>query len=113
MVVLLDDNAFRVVGLELIDRKDISVVFCGLNGQPEDYDKKKKFLNSREHPGHNVTGVYEKLHLKRALTVLYNALSNITKVVGITDFSPPAMPSPDSLNLKRKKNCRFSGKSAG
>ncbi len=88
VVVLLDDNAFRVVGLELVDRPGMAVVFCGLNGQPEDYDKQKKFLETREHPGHNVTGVYEKLHLKRALTVIKNTLSNIDKVVGITDYSP-------------------------
>ena len=88
VVVVLDDNAFRVVGLELVDKPGLAVVFCGLNGQPEDYDKQKEFLDTREHPGHNVTGVYEKLHLKRALTVLNSALSNVHKVVGITDYSP-------------------------
>ncbi len=88
IVVALDDNAFREVGMELINRPGIAVVFCGLNGQPEDYDRKKEFMDTREHPGGNVTGVYEKLHLKRALTVLHNALSGIKKVVGITDYSP-------------------------
>ncbi len=88
IVVTLDDNAFREVGLELVNRPGTAVVFCGLNGQPEDYDRKKEFMDTREHPGGNVTGVYEKLHLKRALTVLYNALSGIKKVVGITDYSP-------------------------
>lgn len=88
VVVTLDDNAFREVGLKLVDRPDMGIIFCGLNGLPEDYDKQKEFMDTRKHPARNVTGVYEKLHLKRALTVVHNAVSNIKKVVGITDSSP-------------------------
>lgn len=87
VVVTLDDNAFAFVGLKLVDRPGISVVFSGMNGQPEMYNERKRFMNSRLHPGHNVTGVYEKLHLKRAINVLKKVI-NVTKVVGITDYSP-------------------------
>ncbi|QGY40314.1 hypothetical protein GM415_09310 [Pseudodesulfovibrio cashew] len=88
VVVTLDDNAFRHVGLKLVGRKDVSVVFSGLNGQPEAYDKIRHFMDSRKHPGRNVTGVYEKLHLKRALTVAATVLKGLKKVVAITDVSP-------------------------
>ena len=90
IVVTLDDNAFRTVGLTLVDHPKISVVFSGLNGQPESYHKAIPFLESREKPLHNITGIYEKLHLKRAISVIANTLPHDknSKVIGITDYSP-------------------------
>lgn len=91
VLVVLDDNAIREVMLPLVGRDDLSVVFSGMNGQPEDYDRKAKFLNSLVAPGHNVTGVYEKLHLVKSLRVVSAAMGDIEpgdRVVGITDFSP-------------------------
>ena len=91
VLVVLDDNAIREVMLPLIDREDLSIVFSGMNGQPGDYDKKVKFLQSLQAPGHNVTGVYEKLHLVKSLRVMAAALGDLRPgdhVVGITDYSP-------------------------
>lgn len=91
VVVVLDDNAIREVMLPLVGRDDLSVVFSGMNGQPTDYDRKAKFLHSLNQPGHNVTGVYEKLHLLKSLRVIGAALGETQagdRVVGITDFSP-------------------------
>lgn len=91
VVIVLDDNAIREVMLPLIDRKDVAVVFSGMNGQPTDYDRKVKFLQSLEAPGHNVTGVYEKLHLLKSLRVMAAAIGDLNpgdRVVGITDYSP-------------------------
>ncbi len=89
VVVAIDDNAFREVGLPLVGKKDISVVFSGLNGQVEDYDKLVHFSNSREHPGGNVTGVYEKLYVERSLRVL-KAIPDLTgdTFVFISDYTP-------------------------
>ena len=91
VVVVLDDNAIREVMLPLVGRDDLSVVFSGMNGQPADYDRKAKFLNTLGQPGHNVTGVYEKLHLLKSLRVMGAALGDPRpgdRVVGITDYSP-------------------------
>lgn len=90
VIVFLDDNAIREVMLPLIDHEKYSLVFSGMNGQPEDYDKKKKFINSRSNPGHNATGVYEKLYMVDSLRVLNEAIQNLegNKVVIITDYSP-------------------------
>jgi ABC-type uncharacterized transport system substrate-binding protein len=91
VVVVLDDNAIREVLLPLVDRKGISLVFSGMNGQPADYAKKADFLRSLAKPGHNVTGVYEKLYLLKSLRVMAAAIGNLKpgdKVVGITDYSP-------------------------
>jgi ABC-type uncharacterized transport system substrate-binding protein len=87
VVVTIDDNAARTVMLPLVS-SDIQVVFCGMNGQPEDYDKKRHFMESRGKPGANVTGVYEKLQLVMSLGVMKGILPDLKKVIGVTDYSP-------------------------
>ena len=91
VVMVLDDNAIREVMLPLVDHKDLSVVFSGMNGQPEAYNEKAPFMRSKRRPGSNVTGVYEKLWVGKSLAVMNAALQNVDKsrqVVGITDYSP-------------------------
>ncbi|OEU66405.1 MAG: hypothetical protein BA863_07555 [Desulfovibrio sp. S3730MH75] len=103
VVVTIDDNAFREVGLKLVGNKDISVVFSGLNGQPEDYGKIIPFIKSRELPGENVTGVYEKLYVEQSVRVMkaIPSLSGDT-VVFITDVSPTgkALSKQFAIELK-------------
>ncbi|MFO7753116.1 MAG: ABC transporter substrate binding protein [Desulfobacteraceae bacterium] len=86
LVVTLDDNAFRTVALPMAG-DDTPVVFSGMNGQPEDYNRTKRFMANREHPGHNITGIYEKLHIRQAIRVLSNLL-DINKVLILDDLSP-------------------------
>lgn len=91
VVIVLDDNAIREVMLPLVDRNDLSVVFSGMNGQPEAYSEKTPFMRSRQRPGSNVTGVYEKLWVAKSLVVMNAALRNFdpsSRVIGITDYSP-------------------------
>ncbi|MCD4721442.1 MAG: hypothetical protein K8S13_16510, partial [Desulfobacula sp.] len=40
VLVVFDDNAFRTVALKLVDSQ-IPIIFSGMNGQPEDYNKMK------------------------------------------------------------------------
>lgn len=90
VVVTLDDAAVQEVMLPLIGRSDIAIVFGGMNGQPEAYDQRKKYMASRAHPGSNVTGVYEKLYAAESLRVMLRAIPGLRgeKVVMITDYSP-------------------------
>lgn len=91
VVLVLDDNAIREVMLPLAGRENVSVVFSGMNGQPEDYNNKQRFMASVAKPGGNITGVYEKLYVYKSLVVMKSALSQVfhgEKVVGITDSSP-------------------------
>ncbi|MCP4550054.1 MAG: hypothetical protein GY835_26645 [bacterium] len=92
IVIVLDDNAFREIGLKLVNKPGMSVVFSGMNGQPETYNKRKRFMNTRGNPGGNVTGVYEKLYIENSLNVLTSAIPAINgkRVVGIIDNSPTA-----------------------
>jgi len=87
IVLVIDDNAIKTVMMPLIG-SDIQVIFCGMNGQPEDYNMKKHFMDSRKKPGGKVTGIYEKLYLVRSLGLMKAVLPGLKKVLGITDYSP-------------------------
>jgi len=90
IVFVNDDAAAAQVMIPLIGRTDISVVVSGMNGQPEMYNERKHFMESRAHPGGNVTGVYEKLYAAQAMKVMAQAIPGLSqaKVVMITDHSP-------------------------
>lgn len=90
VVFVLDDAAVKEVMMPLVGRSDIAVVFSGMNGQPEMYNSQNKYMDSRAHPGSNVTGVYEKLYAAQALKVMMQAVPQLrgAKAVMITDYSP-------------------------
>jgi ABC-type uncharacterized transport system substrate-binding protein len=90
IVFALDDAAARQVMMPLVGRSDLSIVFSGMNGQPEMYNEIKKYMDSRAHPGRNVTGVYEKLYVAQSLKVMEQAVPALrgAKAVMITDYSP-------------------------
>lgn len=87
VLVLLDDNAIRTIGLKLVD-SDINIVFSGMNAQPEDYNSKIRWMESRSKPGHNITGVYEKLHFIDACKVQKKIIPGLEKILIISDESP-------------------------
>jgi ABC-type uncharacterized transport system substrate-binding protein len=101
VLVTLDDNAFREVALKLVD-SDISIVFSGLNGQPEMYNRQKPFMVSRENPGHNITGVYEKLHIVDAVRVHSRLFPDFQKLKIITDQSPTGKAVNTQIKLELK-----------
>ena len=87
IVFTIDDNAFREVGLKLVDRQ-FPVIFSGLNGQPEKFDSIVHFLNDKGRPDRNITGVYEHLHFETAVNVMKGVDPNLRKVVALLDESP-------------------------
>ncbi len=80
----LDDNAFNHVGLKYVDHSTIKVVFSGMNAQPPSHIGA---IDSWEKPGHNITGVYEKLHVATAFRII-NQIVPIDIVAVISDYSP-------------------------
>jgi len=90
IVFALDDAAVAQVMLPLIGQPNISVVFSGMNGQPEMYNARVHYMDSRARPGSNVTGAYEKLYAAQSLKVMELAVPGLrgAKAVMITDFSP-------------------------
>ncbi len=87
ILVTLDDNAFQSVALRLVDT-DIDILFSGLNGQPEFYNQQVTFMKSRINPDHNITGVYERLHIANAMRVHARMFPEVQKALVLTDPSP-------------------------
>ncbi|MCB2181708.1 MAG: hypothetical protein KQH63_06775 [Desulfobulbaceae bacterium] len=97
VLVTLDDNAFRTVALNLVDTP-VQIVFSGMNNQPEEYNKIKNFMTSWEKPEHNVTGVYEKLHIADALRIQQKIFPDLQKVRMLTDMSPTGQAITKQIN---------------
>jgi len=87
VLVTLDDNAFRTVAIPLADT-GLPIVFSGMNNQPERYNETAKWMNSRQAPGHNITGVYEKLHFVTAVKVQKRIQPSLERVRIFSDNSP-------------------------
>lgn len=87
VVVTLDDNAFRTVALAVAE-KDIPVVFSGLNRRPESYVTSPPWIQSRQRPGGNITGVIEKIHFVTAVKVQKNIMPSLRRVLVLSDTSP-------------------------
>ncbi|MFP4167639.1 MAG: ABC transporter substrate-binding protein [Desulfonatronovibrionaceae bacterium] len=99
VLITLDDNAFKHVGLELAGT-DTPVIFSGLNGQPDKYNQTRKFMDSWEHPGGNISGVYEKLHISDAARVHSRLFSGLDKLLIIVDQSPTGRALTRQIELE-------------
>lgn len=78
VVITTDDNAQEYLGKFLVNREDVSVVFCGVNMD-------KKIYN---YPAHNVTGVLERPSVRSTLNLLQKVAPEVRSVTIFTDKSP-------------------------
>lgn len=99
VVVTLDDNAFRTVALKLVDLGP-PIVFSGMNTIPENYNDIARWLESRDAPGHNITGVYEKIHFSTAVKVQKNIQPGLKKIRVISDHSPTGVALVRQVRLE-------------
>lgn len=102
VLVTLDDNAFRTVALNLVD-SSIGIVFSGMNGQPEDYDRNNPFMETRQYPGRNITGVYEKLHIADAIKVHSRLFPGLKKIMIFVDISPTGRAISKQIEIEMEK----------
>ena len=77
LVIVFDDNACELVAKKYIN-KTLPFVFCGMNGEPEDYG----------FPAENITGVVERPHLRESMELLKRLVPNAKKCVLLSDNSP-------------------------
>lgn len=98
VVLTLDDNAFKTVALKAAGGST-PYVFSGLNGQPEMYNSRNKFMSSREKPAGNITGVYEKLYVREAIQVL-STMHKLGKVLILDDTSPTGKAIAKQVELE-------------
>ena len=100
IVITVDDNAFRTVALPLVDKPTKSV-FSSMTTQPEEYNRVVHFMENRKKPGHNITGVYEKLHVRESLQVLSKIIA-LKKVRILTDISPTGKAISRQVKIELK-----------
>jgi len=103
VLVILDDNAFRTVALPLAG-SDLPIVFSGMNNQPELYNATTQWMNSRGAPGHNVTGVYEKLHFATAVKVQKRIQPSLERVRIFSDNSPTGKAIVRQIKTELEQN---------
>tara|TARA_B100000315_G_scaffold258176_1_gene309396 strand:- start:5851 stop:6897 length:1047 start_codon:yes stop_codon:yes gene_type:complete len=103
VLVTLDDNAFKSVALTQVDTK-LPIVFSGMNNQPENYNKSRQWLESRKKPGHNITGIYEKLHFATALRAQMKILTSLKKIRIYSDNSPTGKAIVNQIKLELKND---------
>jgi putative ABC transport system substrate-binding protein len=82
LILLGDDNAANHIGNQFIDT-DIPIVFWGVNGAPLKYG----LLDSIEHPGHNVTGIYQAGYVQECLQYLKRLVPEIRTFAILSDDS--------------------------
>jgi len=86
VIMVFDDDAAREVMLPLLDTK-YPIVFSGMNAPIEVYDEKVDLMETREHPGHNVTGVLELLRIAESVK-LFQEFLPLKKFLFISDTAP-------------------------
>lgn len=96
VVMLFDDNACELVGKEYIG-KDIPFVFCGMNGNPEDYG----------FPAENITGVVERFHIQESINLLKKIVPDAKKMVLISDDGTTSKKFFSRINESENKNGFF------
>ncbi len=77
LVIVFDDNACGLVAMKYAG-KALPFVFCGMNGDPEDYG----------FPAENIAGVVERQHINGTIDLLKQLVPDVKKVAIITDSSP-------------------------
>ena len=82
LVFLGDDNATNFIGAHLLNT-GVPVVFWGVDFNPSAYG----YLDSMEHPGHNVTGVYQSGYFKESLEALRKLFPTLTNFAILSDGS--------------------------
>lgn len=83
LIFLGDDNAANYVGGKYLDT-DVPMVFWGLNNTPVKYG----LLESRERPGHNVTGIYQSGYYLESLQFLKTMLPGV-KTFAVLSVNTP------------------------
>ncbi len=83
LLLLGDDNAANYIGNQYLDT-GIPVVFWGVNGVPLKYG----LLESLEHPGHNVTGIYQAGYHLESIKYLQLLVPGLKRIALLSDDSP-------------------------
>jgi len=106
VVMVIDDNAAKYVMLPLVDTK-YQLVFSGMNGQVEDYDKMVEFMETRKRPGHNITGVIEYMHFAESFQLMQRIIPRLKKVMFISDMTPTGNALTRAIKIAMQRGPSF------
>ncbi len=98
LIFLGDDNAAKFLGYHFLDT-EVPVVFWGLNNTPVKYD----LLDSKEKPGHNITGVYQSGYYIDGLNLLKKITPKVKTFAVLADDSPTGIAMVKALKHFEKK----------
>ncbi|MFH1578109.1 MAG: ABC transporter substrate binding protein [Candidatus Omnitrophota bacterium] len=86
LLLIFDDNAFEYVALPLAKTK-YKILFNGMNVDPEYYDKDVDFMDTREHPGYNISGIKEQSVTRtgaRLMKMIYPQAKNMAVLANVS-----------------------------
>lgn len=93
VLMVMDDDALRHVGAKFLDTK-LPVVFGGINLIPTDHDygwitatERRPLADSELKPGHNFTGVLERIAIGAGFNLLHQINPGIKSALFISDKS--------------------------
>jgi putative ABC transport system substrate-binding protein len=93
VLLIMDDDALRHVGAKLLDTA-LPIVFGGINliVTDADYgwvssDRRAALADSLEHPGHNITGVLERIAIPAGFNLLHQILPGAKSALFLSDKS--------------------------
>jgi putative tryptophan/tyrosine transport system substrate-binding protein len=93
VMFVMDDDALRHVGAKLLDT-DLPIVFGGINLLVTDPDygwitdtHRTSLADSLEKPGHNITGVLERIAIASGFNLLHQILPNARTALFLSDNS--------------------------
>jgi putative ABC transport system substrate-binding protein len=79
-IFLGDDDAAKYIGNQFLDSR-IPIVFWGVNNTPVKYG----LVDTKERPGHNVTGIYQTGYYKESLLLLKKVVPSVKTFAVLTD----------------------------
>ena len=93
VLLIMDDDALRHVGAKLLDT-DLPIVFGGINLLVTDADygwstdrKRSALADSLEYPGHNITGVLERIAVASGFNLLHQIIPQARTALFLSDKS--------------------------
>lgn len=94
LIFLGDDNAANYIGNNFLDTK-IPIVFWGVNNTPLSYG----LVDSVDHPGHNVTGVYQAGYYVESLQLLKTLVPEVETFAILSDNSETGLAHLKAVEL--------------
>jgi ABC-type uncharacterized transport system substrate-binding protein len=96
LVIILEDVAANEVMLPLVD-SSYPVLFGGISLPPERYNSTGKFMSSRFHPGHNVSGVTGEYRYEKTIETAHLAFPKARNLVLITSEGSSRQESMNTI----------------